>query len=109
MRNWKTPGKDGIQGYWVKNLSNVHEQIAIQTNKILMRDDSLPAWMTRGSTVLCQKDPRKGNVVGNSSVLWTRQGQSQSQDFLARIKMLSLPKNRKSRNSDRKTWEIDKK
>ena len=25
----------------------------------------LPAWMTHGRTVLCQKDPRKGNAVEN--------------------------------------------
>ena len=65
MHNWKAPGKDGIQGYWVKNLSNIHERIAVQTNKILMGDDSLPAWMTQGRTVLCQKDPRKSNAVEN--------------------------------------------
>ena len=63
MPNWKAPGKDGIQGYWIKNLSNRHEGVANQTNKILMGDDSLPAWMTHGLTVLCQKDPRKGNAI----------------------------------------------
>ena len=30
-----------------------------------MGDDSLPAWMTHGRTVLCQKNPRKGNAVEN--------------------------------------------
>ena len=25
MPNWKAPGKDGVQGYWIKNLSNLHE------------------------------------------------------------------------------------
>ena len=30
-----------------------------------MGDDSLSAWMTHGRTVLCQKDPRKGNGVEN--------------------------------------------
>ena len=63
--NWKAPGKDGVQGYWIKNLNNLHEQIAIQMNNILMGDDNLPAWMTHGRTVLCQKDVRKGNVVEN--------------------------------------------
>ena len=58
MPNWKAPGKDGVQSYWIKNLSNLHEQIALQINKILMGDDSLPAWMTHDRTVLCQKDPR---------------------------------------------------
>ena len=36
MPNRKAPGKDGVQGYWVKNLSNLHGRIAIQMNKILM-------------------------------------------------------------------------
>ena len=65
MPNRKAPGKDGIQDYWIKNLSNLHEQSAIQMNKILMGDDSLPAWMTHGLIVPCHKDPRKGNVVEN--------------------------------------------
>ena len=25
MPNWKAPGKDGVEGYWIKNLSNLHE------------------------------------------------------------------------------------
>ena len=28
-----------------------------------MGEDDLPEWMTRGRTVLCQKDPRKGNTA----------------------------------------------
>ena len=36
MPNWKAPGKDGVQGYWIKNLSNFHGRIAIQMNKILL-------------------------------------------------------------------------
>ena len=36
MPNWKAPGKDDVQGYWIKNHSNLHERIAIQMNKILM-------------------------------------------------------------------------
>ena len=63
MPNWKAPEKDGIQGYWIKNLSNLHERVANQMNKILMGDDSLPTWMTQGLNVLCQKDPRKVNAI----------------------------------------------
>ena len=43
MPNWKSPAKDGIQDYGIKNLSNLYERIAVQTNKILMGDDSLTA------------------------------------------------------------------
>ena len=35
MPNWKASRKDGVQGYWIKNISNLHERIAVQTNKIL--------------------------------------------------------------------------
>ena len=74
--NWKAPGKDVVQGYLIKNLSNLHERIAVQTNKILMGNENLLAWMAHGCTVLCQKHPRKGNVVENScpmtclSLMW---------------------------------------
>ena len=30
-----------------------------------MGDDNLPAWIIHDCTVLCQKDPRKGNAVEN--------------------------------------------
>ena len=30
-----------------------------------MRKDDLPEWMIHGRTVLCQKDPRKGNTADN--------------------------------------------
>ena len=50
--NWKSPGKDDLEGYQIKTFSNLHEQIAVQTKKILMEDDSLPAWMAHGRTVL---------------------------------------------------------
>ena len=43
----------------------MHDRIADQLNKILMGTDTLPTWLTHGWTVLCQKDPRKGNVVKN--------------------------------------------
>ena len=63
--NWKAPGRDGVQGYWIKNLSSLHERFSSQMNRILMGEDDLPEWMTHSRTVLCQKDPRKGNTVDN--------------------------------------------
>ena len=29
MPNWKSPGPDAVQGYWIKNLSNLHNSIAL--------------------------------------------------------------------------------
>ena len=65
MPNWKTPGKDIVQGCWLKNLSLLHPHIAVQLNQILDRERPLPDWMTFGKTVLCQKDLTKGSAVDN--------------------------------------------
>ena len=63
--NWKAPRRDSVQGYWIKNLSSLHEHVSSQMNKILMEENDLPEWMTHGHTVLCQKDPQKGNTADN--------------------------------------------
>ena len=51
---------------WIMNFNNLHERVAIETNKIfLMGDDSLPACITSVCNVLSQEDPRKVNTVEN--------------------------------------------
>ena len=40
--NWKAPGRGGVQGYWIKNLSSLHERVSSQINRILMGEDDLP-------------------------------------------------------------------
>ena len=50
--NWKTAGRDGVQGFWIKKLSNSHEQTAFQMNKILNESEQLADWLTNGRTVL---------------------------------------------------------
>ena len=63
MANWKAPGMDGVQGFWLKKLTSLHERIAEQLSLIVNRDASLPHWLTLGRTILCHKDPKKGNAV----------------------------------------------
>ena len=63
--NWKAPGPHGVQGYWIKKLTSLHDRIAEQMNEMVYSRVPIPAWMTTGRTVLCQKDPHKGNVVDN--------------------------------------------
>ena len=65
MPNWKAPGHDGVQGFWIKRLDKMYERIATQLNEILEGTKEIPSWMTYGRTVLCQKDPAKGNSVEN--------------------------------------------
>ena len=33
MPNWKAPGHDGVQGFWIKRLDKMHERIASQLNE----------------------------------------------------------------------------
>lgn len=63
--NWKTTGKNNVQGYWIKNFHSLYMRIVYQMNKVLELDENIPTWMTYGRTVLCQKDPAKGIVVEN--------------------------------------------
>ena len=65
MPNWMAPEHDGVQGFWIKRLDKMHEKIATQLNEILEGTKEIPSWMTYERTVLCQKDPAKGNSVEN--------------------------------------------
>ena len=63
--NWTAPGRDGVQGFWIKKLGNLHERTAFQLNMILNGNQQLPDWLTYGQTVLCQTDRTKGHAVEN--------------------------------------------
>ena len=63
--NWKAPGRDGVQSFWIKKLTNLHEQTVFQLNKILNGNQKLSDRLTYGRMVLCQKDTTKGNAVEN--------------------------------------------
>ena len=47
--NWKIPGPGGVQGYWIKNLSNLHNSIALQLDRCL-QENNLPKWMVTGKS-----------------------------------------------------------
>ena len=66
MPNWKSPGPDLVQGFWLKNFSSLHERVKLQLKESL---DSgfVPSCLTRGRTSLLQKDKSKGNVASNYS------------------------------------------
>ena len=63
--NWRCPGQDGVQDYWLKNLPVVHERIATQMDGMINNGMDIPKWMTTGKTIFCQKDLSKGNAVDN--------------------------------------------
>ena len=63
--NWKAPGPDGFQGYWIKKLTALHERMADHMNDLINNSVTIPVWMTTGRTLLCQKDQERGSAVEN--------------------------------------------
>ena len=63
MKNWRAAGPDGIQGFWIKNLTSLHERLANQLQ--CMMDGSIPVWMTTGKTTLILKDPSQPTKESN--------------------------------------------
>ena len=64
MANWSSPGIDGLNAYWLKHFSSLHESIASHLMSCLTAS-ALPEWMTTGRTYLLLKDPAKGPLPSN--------------------------------------------
>ena len=75
LSNWKSPGPDGVQGYWIKNIKSLQVQMSAMFNECLT-SGVVPPWLTKGKTVLIIKDKAKRNEVTNYrpitclSVMW---------------------------------------
>ena len=63
--NWKCPGSDGVQDYWLKIFPALHERIATQMDDMINNGMDILEWMTTGKTIFCQKDPGKGIAADN--------------------------------------------
>ena len=55
--NWKTPGPDRVQGFWLKNFTSLEKNLVLHLNACL--EGETRRWMTKGRTVLIQKDKGK--------------------------------------------------
>ena len=64
MPNWKSPGPDVVQGFWLKNFSSLHGRVRSQLKECL-DCGFVSSWLTRGRTTLLQKDQSKGNIASN--------------------------------------------
>ena len=49
ISNWKTPGHDGINGFWVKKFTSIHNRLALKMNRCL-QTVYVPEIMTKGRT-----------------------------------------------------------
>ena len=64
MPNWKAPAPDNAQGYWLKNLTPLHDKLVMYLQECL---DSgvVPGWLAKVRTVLIQKDKAKRKISSN--------------------------------------------
>ena len=51
MSNWKAPGPDCVQGFWLKIFKSIQEGLRRNLQKCL-ENGNLPMWMTSGRTIL---------------------------------------------------------
>ena len=60
----KAPGPDGVQGFWLKNFfTSLYKNLVQHLNACL--EGKTPRWMTKGRTVLIQKEKSKRNEASN--------------------------------------------
>ena len=66
IHNWKSPGLNCVQGFWVKYFSSLHPILISFFNDLLSDGGaSLDPNLVRGRTVLILKNPSKGNSPDN--------------------------------------------
>ena len=63
MSNWKSPGQDSVQRFWLKNFSSLHERVGSELKECL-DVGFVPSWLASGSALL-QKNKSKCNIPTN--------------------------------------------
>ena len=64
MPNWKAPGPDCVQGFWLKNFKSIQEGLRRNLQKCL-ENGNVPMWMPKGREILMQKDKEKDKSASN--------------------------------------------
>ena len=65
VKNWSVPGPDELHRFWLKDLTSLHQLIALQFNH-LFQYSTTEDWMTTDCTFLILKDHQKGNKLSSS-------------------------------------------
>ena len=55
LANWKAPGSDQVQNFWIKYLVALHPLLAKLINNIIINPKDTPDWLTDGCTTLIHK------------------------------------------------------
>ena len=64
ISNLKTPGHDGVHGFWFKKFNSIHDRLALEMNRCL-QDAQVSDWMSKGQIKLIQEEPSKGTAPNN--------------------------------------------
>ncbi|KAI5716587.1 hypothetical protein M8J76_009066 [Diaphorina citri] len=56
LSNWKSPGADKVQNFWVKKFTAAHGPLARVFSKALRNPESIPDWLMLGKTGIYQGD-----------------------------------------------------
>lgn len=59
LPNWKAPGRDKVQNFWIKKFSSTHPFISREFNSILRQPSRCPKFFTQGVTYLLPKGENK--------------------------------------------------
>ncbi|XP_044762032.1 uncharacterized protein LOC123319228 [Coccinella septempunctata] len=59
LRNWSSPGIDGVHNYWWKHLTSTHAALARLLQCALRNPSSVPEYFTQGITYMV---PKKGDL-----------------------------------------------
>ena len=66
--NWKSPGSDQIQNYWLKAVPATHKHITKNFNSITEELEKAPDWMTTGINYLIPKSRESKEVRNYRSI-----------------------------------------
>ena len=59
LKKYQIRKLDWIQYFWSRKFTSIHDRWEQEINRYLQRSH-VPEWLTKGSTILIQKDPGKG-------------------------------------------------
>ena len=55
LSNWKSPGLDQVQNFWIKYFSALHRALTRSCNTVIRDLSQAPEWLTSGKTTLIHK------------------------------------------------------
>ena len=62
LANWKAPGIDQVQNFWIKYLTALHPTLIKNANEIINKPDSAPQWLMTGTTTIIHKSGPTNNA-----------------------------------------------